>query len=258
MTEEKANVSGRKVFFLYPPSVIQDELIYEFIKHGYEIYLLRDHSKTLLLLKQFKDSIFFINIDKVLSQFQWEEYIREIMSDPEMSEVKLGVLTYNIDPEMEKRYVEIIRLPYGYVRLKMARQDSLDILLKNFESHEAKGRRQFVRARCEGDMPVTFYAKTRDETLTGRVLDISAAGMACEFDKEPNLAVHSRLAEIHINLHQVILRVPGSVSVVRGDARKAYIVMFDSDTSEVTLDKIYIYVFSNLQRFIERKLKELK
>ena len=34
---------GKKVFFLYPPSVVTDELVWEVVRNEYEVYLLKDH-----------------------------------------------------------------------------------------------------------------------------------------------------------------------------------------------------------------------
>ena len=67
---------GKKVFFLYPHSVIQNEMVIELIRNEYEIYLLFDHMKTVRLLEKYNDSILFINIDEGLMENEWEKYIK--------------------------------------------------------------------------------------------------------------------------------------------------------------------------------------
>ncbi|MEA1911787.1 MAG: PilZ domain-containing protein, partial [Spirochaetota bacterium] len=55
--------NGKKIFFLYPQSVIQDELISFLLRNEYEVYFLNDHVKATKLFKRFSNSICFINID---------------------------------------------------------------------------------------------------------------------------------------------------------------------------------------------------
>ncbi len=38
--------NGKKIFFLYPQSVIQDELISFLLKNEYEVYFLSDYMKA--------------------------------------------------------------------------------------------------------------------------------------------------------------------------------------------------------------------
>ena len=56
-TRMSATMPGRKVFFLYPPTAIHDELIHALFKQGYEAYSLTDHQQALELIKKFNDSI---------------------------------------------------------------------------------------------------------------------------------------------------------------------------------------------------------
>ncbi len=65
---ENPLIMGRKVFFLYPHSVIQNDMITILINHEYEVYTVNDHEKMLKIAKYFPESILFINIDNKLSE----------------------------------------------------------------------------------------------------------------------------------------------------------------------------------------------
>ena len=93
---EQAPIEGRKIFFLYPHSVIQDDLVDELIMQGFEIYILRDHKRARKLIERFPGSIMFINIDEKLEEPEWETYIREIQENPSVK-TRLGILSYNTD-----------------------------------------------------------------------------------------------------------------------------------------------------------------
>jgi len=249
---------GRKIFFLYPPSVVQEEMVINLLREGYEVYLLRDHEKCIPLLKEYPDSVFFVNLDQVLSEIQWQNFICRIIDNPLLKDVKLGVLTYNQDPVLEKRFTEIIKLPYGYIVLKISTKQSLEIILKVLEMHGTRGRRKYVRVKCDEDPPATFYVKIREEIITGRVLDISIAGMACVFDSKIVIPAGTAIEEIHINLHQVVVRISGTVFVVRGDVKPVHVILFNKDINELTVDKILTYIHFNLQHFLEKKLESFK
>ncbi|OQY36358.1 MAG: hypothetical protein B6229_10310 [Spirochaetaceae bacterium 4572_7] len=62
----KSNQFGKKIFFLYPHSVIKTDLIHSFIENEYEVYTIKDYLKVKPILKKFNDSIIFINIDDVI------------------------------------------------------------------------------------------------------------------------------------------------------------------------------------------------
>ena len=60
--------SGRKIFFVYPHSVVQNKLIHELINREYEVYLINNHNKIKSICQQYIDPIIFINIDSTLQQ----------------------------------------------------------------------------------------------------------------------------------------------------------------------------------------------
>ena len=64
--------AGKKIFLLYPPSVVRDEMIDILIMGGFETYTLLDHKKALHILEKFPGSIMFVNIDEKMGEKEWE------------------------------------------------------------------------------------------------------------------------------------------------------------------------------------------
>ena len=110
---------GRKVFFLYPQSVIQEELISFLLKNEYEVYFLKDHRKATRIFKRFNNSICFINIEEGLKEADWIEYIESLKSDPDINGLQLGILSYNNDPALMQKYLMDIGVECGFIQLKL-------------------------------------------------------------------------------------------------------------------------------------------
>ena len=109
---------GKRVFFLYPHSVLQDQLVSKIIEQEYEVYLLSDHVKALKILGVYNDSILFVNIDERLKEKEWEEYIKGIMSSEGTKNVRTGIVSYNENKELAEKYLMDLMVPCGFIRLK--------------------------------------------------------------------------------------------------------------------------------------------
>jgi hypothetical protein len=237
---------GRKVFFLHPHSVIRDRLLWELMNDEYEVYLFWDHERVRKLLKVFSDSILFINLDDGLKEPEWEDYVRAIMSDKDTREVRIGILSFYEDKALAEKYLMDIMVPCGFIKLKIGIEESTKIILKTLEANEAKGRRRFVRAVCKSCY-ATFNIKISNSLLTGEILDISSAGMACTFDGGFSLEPNTRLDDIQLRLKGFICRVSGRVAgITQGDNRRT-IIMFNDGMDYQTLQKIRKFIFSTLQ-----------
>ena len=240
---------GKKVFFLNPHSVIQDEMVNLLFKNEYEVYLIKDHKKCLRILDKNPDSILFVNIDDELNDTQWEEYIRSIMRTPATSNVRIGILTYNDSQELKKKYLMDIGLPCGYIRLKLGLSESTKIILKTLDANEAKGTRKYVRAKCMNN--ATFNVKFNGSIREGDIKDISTAGMACTMTKNVEIPVRSLLKGIQLNLKGALCLLNGFVAGIRREDQWVYVIMFTPDMSTQNKEKIRHYIQRNLQQEID-------
>ena len=245
------SVTGRKVFILYPHSVIQEDLIYTLINNEYEVYLIKDHNRALKLLEKFNDSIIFINIDDRLDEEEWEEYIRGIMRNPSLQDVRIGILSYNNEAQLKQKYLMEIGVPCGFIQLKLGIAQSTKIILTALEANEAKGRRKYVRVNCEKDESAQFNVRISDTVISGKILDISSIGMAVRFETDPELQKNTLLEGIQMRLKSSLVNLSGVVIGFHEGRPKRYVILFSPRTSTAEKEKIRRFIIHNLQSTIE-------
>ena len=249
---------GRKVFFLYPPSVIRDELINRLLDQEYEVYMLKDIARAEKLLRLYPDSICYINIDTGLDEAEWEAWIRELRSDPATVTVGIGIVSYNADEELQKKYLMDIGIPCGFVKLKLGIEESTKILLATLKATEAKGRRKYVRASCTHDALSTVNLREGPITATGKIMDISAVGFSCTLDPDPDFPKNVILHDIQLKLRGALLRTQAVVFGTRAaDDAKVYVMLFSTKMDDMSREKIRAYIQTALQGEIEAEADEI-
>jgi hypothetical protein len=250
---------GRKVFFLYPPSVIKEETVHELVRNEYEVYLLQNHIQAVKLFQEYKDSVVFINIDHELKELTWEDYIKTIMNHPKTKEVKVGVVSYEGDQKLVEKYLMELEVPCGFVRLSLGGKETLQIVMKVLDAVEAKRRRKFVRVKINENRRATFTIATEEKTYTGRVIDISSYGMSLAFDNERKAVFENKehLKDIQLRLRGVLCRVSGFVIGRMEGSQMMHIVVFSKETSPASIERIHDFVYRCLQRDMDDKIKSL-
>jgi hypothetical protein len=250
---EQDNTLGRKVFLLYPQSVIHEEMLDILIMSGFETYTLRDHKKAAKLLEKFPGSIMFINIDDGMPEKEWETYIRNLQEDPKTQDSKLGILSYNQDMALMEKYLMKLSVPCGYIQLKLGIQQSTKIILNALEANEAKGRRKFIRAFCEDDPNATMNYKNSDGIFQGKILDISSAGIAARIAKFPEMPPNSILKDVQLKLRVGLVMLNAVLMGKRRDDKDVYILLFDpSKTDQDGKIVIHRYIKQSLQKYIDQ------
>jgi len=242
--------SGKKVFILYPHSVIRDELLDLLVMGGFEAYVLHDHKRALKLLAKFPDSIMFINIDDGMREAEWEAYIQSIQENVQTKNCRLGILSYNTDKKLMEKYLMDLAVPCGYIQLKLGIKESTRIMLNVLEANEARGMRKYIRAFCEEEPLATANVKGSAGLYYGKVLDISAAGIAARFDKFESLPSKSVIRGMQLNLRG---------SLVLADAifvgkRKDNVYIFLFDVTRMNPDhklSIFRFIKHTLQHYID-------
>jgi hypothetical protein len=243
---------GKKIFVLYPQSVIQDSVLDVLIMNGFEVYTLHDHQRAKLLLSRFAGSILLINIDQGLPEKEWEAYIRNIQEDPALKETRLGILSYNTDQKLMQKYLMDMSIPCGYIQLKLGLQASTDILLTVLKVNEAKGRRKCIRAFCEDDEYATMNYKDGDQMYYGKLLDISSAGMAVKFDQSLPMADNSVLRGIQIKLRSALIMTDGILMRLRKQDPHTRVILFGNRMSHKDQLAIHHYIKQRIQYHIDQ------
>jgi hypothetical protein len=249
---EQPDTQGKKVFLLYPHSVIHDEMLDTLIMSGFETYTLWDHKKAIRILERFPSSILFINIDEGMPESEWETYIRELQENPKTAAVRLGILSYNQDKRLMEKYLMEISVPCGYVQLKLGIQESTRIILNALQANEAKGRRKYIRAFCEDDIHATMNYKGPEALYQGKLLDISSVGIAAKIAKFPDQDANTVLKNVQLKLRGALVMTDTILMGKRQDDQSVWILLFDP--AKMNQDNklvIHRYIKQCLQRYID-------
>lgn len=256
MAEELAK--GRKVFFLYPHAIIRD-LIKDIIRNEYEVFTVEDHTRLKHFLTREKNAIVFINIEERLREEEWEKYIRDILGNPDTRGVGVGVLTYfDRGKALTEKYLMELGVNCGFIRLKTDLAKCKDIILRTLEANEARGKRRFVRGITNARLD-TFNAVIGTSRYSGKVLDISIAGMACQFnDLGQRLNVGMELKDIQLVLRGARCQIEARIIRIdrRGGDSDVYVLLFLADSLKPAIkDKIHAFIQICLQDEIDQELK---
>jgi len=248
---EQQNTVGKKIFLLYPHSVIRDEMLDWLIMAGYETYTVVNEKKALKLLEKFPGSIMFINIDEGMREDEWEAYIRGILDNPKTKDSRLGIMSYNQDRNLMKKYLMELVLPCGYIQLKLGFEESKNIIIHALEANEAQGRRKCIRAECEDDINAIMNFKSDLGLLQGKILDISSTGIAARLTSRANLQSNSLLRGVQLKLRGGILMSDMIVMGQRAKDNGVYIMLFASKLTEDDKLVIHRYIKQCLQKYMD-------
>ncbi|MDR0586220.1 MAG: PilZ domain-containing protein [Treponema sp.] len=246
---EQADLTGKKIFILYPHSVIQEEMLDILIMAGFEAYVIHDHKRAIKLLIRFPESIMFINIDEGLSEGEWESYIRGVQESPKTGGTKLGILSYNTDQKLMQKYLMDIAVPCGYIQLKLGIKESTRIMLSALEANEARGRRKFIRADCADETNATVNIKGPMGMYYGKILDISAVGIAARFDKIEDHAANDLIKEVQLKLRGSLVLVNMTFMGKRAD--NVCVLLFDAKMDQSQKLVVHRFIKYILQRYID-------
>ncbi|MDR2303682.1 MAG: PilZ domain-containing protein [Treponema sp.] len=247
-----ASGEGKKIFFLYPHSVIRDEMLDVLIMAGFETYTSADSGRVLRLLEKFPGSILFINIDERFTEKEWEAYIRSIQERDATKDSLIGILSYNQDTKLMQKYLMEMRIQCGYIQLKLGVQASTKIILDALAANEARGRRKYIRAVCEDDTHATLNFKDYNQMFHGKILDISSVGIAARIEKLGEKAPNTVLKGVQLKLHGSLVMIDAIIMGKRQDDNDVYILLFDPNrlTRESKL-AIHHYIKQCLQKYID-------
>jgi hypothetical protein len=249
--EQQISTVGKKIFLLYPHSVIRDEMLDWLIMAGYETYTVVNEKKALKLLEKFPGSIMFVNIDDGLKEDEWETYIRGILGNPKTKDTRLGIMSYNQDQKLMKKYLMELVLPCGYIQLKLGFEESKNIILHALEANEAQGRRKCIRADCENDINAIMNFKDELGLCQGKILDISSTGIAARILTHTDIPANSLVRNVQLKLRGGILMSDMIVMGKRMNDKTVYVMLFASRLSEDDKLIIHRYIKQCLQKYMD-------
>jgi hypothetical protein len=255
--DNASEIVGKKIFFLYPSAMIQNEVAYELVQQEYEVYIIKDHLNLRRVLKKFPDSIVLINIDDGLAEKDWEVWIRGVQGDPNTAQVGIGILSAADNEALRRKYVTTINIQCGFTAIiKSDILKSIKQLYEILKVVDARGRRKYLRATSENETLTTVNIPHNGLFVKGVIKDISVVGLSCAFAEDPGLEKNSLCQDMQIKLQSVILKTEGIVFGSRQDgSSKIYVFLFTQRIDPDVRIKIRSYIQSIMQAKMDELLK---
>jgi len=246
---------GKKVFFLHPSTLIQNQVIAGLAQEEFEVYIVKDGNKLRAILTKYPDSVVFACINEGMRENEWEEWIRGITVNQETSGVSIGIIASGLNENIKRKYVQQFKITCGYTVLKSDPGDVTKQLVSILNTIEAKGRRKYMRALTGGEVNTTVNLPVHGTYINGKIKDISVVGFSCHFEEDPGLVKNSFFADIQLRLQTQLLKVEGIVFGSRMDeGEKTYVVLFTQRINPDVRTKIRKYIQLNLQNKMDREL----
>ena len=246
-------ITGRKVFFLYPTSSVKNQVISELAQHEIEAYTAKDHSRITRALKKFQNSILFINIDESMPESEWEKWIATLMTA--VPDIKIGIFSTSTDEELKNKYTDKLKVACGFTTLKVDMSKAAIKILDVLDAMSVKGRRKYIRAHVENETNATVNMPYNGDFINGTIKDVSVVGISCVFEHDPGLKKNVLCKDIQIRLQTMLLKVEAVVFGTREDCGAIiYVFLFTQRIDPDVRVKIRKYIQQNLQTKMDREI----
>jgi hypothetical protein len=250
---DKSDIHGKKIFFLYPTSSVQNQVITELVQIEYEVYTAKNPMRLARALKNYPNSIVFVNIEEGMTKEEWGKWINTLVSL--LPDIRVGVLASVADEEQHGKYINNKQVKCGYITLKVDMSQSSEKIIKILEILNAKGRRKYVRANTEHETNAALNLPHHGEFINGTIRDISVVGFSCTFTQDPNLAKNSLVKDIQIKLQSMLLNIEAITFGSRMEKHeKIYVFIFSQRINPEDRVKIRKYIQQNLQGKMNKEL----
>jgi translation elongation factor EF-1beta len=248
-------ITGKKIFFLYPSALIQNEIAAELIQRELEVYIVKDHVKLRRILKRYPDSIVWVNIDNGMREKEWETWIRNVLADSATANIAFGIFSSECNEALVQKYTDAIKVKCGYVVVKTDAKKAIIQILTNLKTVDAWGRRKYIRVTSDNEALTTINLPYNNDFIKGTIKDISVAGLSCFFPEDPDIDKNSLISNIQIKLQSILLKAEGIAFGSRMDGLiKIYVIIFTQRTDPEVRVKIRKFVQASLQARMDKEL----
>ena len=249
-----SDIQGKKIFFLHPSTVVQNQIVAELAQQEFEVYVVKNHGTIKKVLKKYNDSILFVDIDEGMNEHEWETWIRGILNT--QPEVAIGVLTGNRDEKLMHKYITSVKVQCGYTLIRSDINKCIVQILEILKDVNAKGRRKYIRTCIEKETMATINLPHGGDYINGIIKDISVVGISCVFDQDPELTKNALFKDIQVKLQTMLLKVEAISFGSRNEGNsKIYVMLFTQRIDPDVRTKVRKYIQQNLQGKMDIELK---
>jgi hypothetical protein len=253
---DKTTAQGKKIFFIHPSVVVQNQVISELAQEEFEVYIIKNENQINQILQKYPDSIIFASINEAIKESAWIGLIQRIQKMQETASVDVGIIASSSDESTRRKYIELLAVRCGYTVVKSdasATTKQLSTILNNVS---AKGRRKYIRMVLEKEAKATVNIPMNGTYINGTLKDISVVGFSCVFSDDPGLKKNSLFGDMQLRLQSQLIKAEGIVFGSRKDAsEEVYVILFSQRIDPNVRTKIRKYIQSNLQHRMDEELK---
>jgi len=256
-SDNPADIVGKKIFFLFPTVAVENKVITELVQQEYEVYVAKNKDTIKRVLRDYRGSIVFVDINEQLKEQEWEAWITAVKNAPDTKETSIGIVTANDDEQIKRKYLLTIKV-CGYTVLKFDLDKAIMHIIEILQTMNAKGRRKYIRAITTKDSNTTINLPFNGMFVNGQIKDISVVGLSCTFDNNPDIPKNTFINNIQIKLPGFLLKVEGIVYGSRSEGEgyeKIYVLLFTQRIDPEVRTKIRKYIQHNLQSKMDNELK---
>jgi glutaredoxin-related protein len=251
------DITGKKVFFLYPSAAVQNQIITELTQQEFEVYVVKEHNNFAHALKKYTDSILFINIDDGMPEQEWAVWIEKVMAA--YPNIKIGIFSSSSDEALHNKYVDDLHVQCGFMVSKFDIAKNTGKILEMLNVLNVKGRRKYVRAETKHETTATINMPHNGGFVNGVIKDISVVGISCVFDKEDvEIAKNALLKDIQIRLQTMLVKVEAILFGCRVDSdNKIHVLIFTQRIDPDVRVKIRKYIQQSLQHQMDHEINQI-
>ncbi|MDR0374806.1 MAG: pilus assembly protein PilZ [Treponema sp.] len=255
---ENLEIAGKKIFFLYPPTIVRNEVVSALVMQELEAYTVRDHVALGRILKRFPKSIVFVNLDeKTMPEKEWEAWICGVMTDPATAQTEIGILSSNANDDVKQKYLTQIKVTCGLTYVSTDLKKLISQISRILLEHEAMGRRKYIRVTSDNETLTTANMPLNGHFVRASIRDISSAGFSCVFLEDPNLSKGTVIPDIQLKLQSTLIRAEAIVLGSRADdLMQVYVFVFLPHVDTAVRHKIHKYIQIALQNKMDMELKK--
>lgn len=254
---EEREFENKKVFFVCPPSIVQEEMVLLLINMEFEIYMLNDPDHVRRAMKLWPDSVFFFNIDEKMNKDQWERFILDLQGRFSDQRCLFGVLSYEKNPALVQHYLMELNLPCGFIQVNQNLKESTGIIAKTLEANEVRGRRKFIRYIMRPNKFQKMNLSCNGKIVHGELRDISAAAMVVSLDDQPcSKEKGAPIDDIQLNLSGKRVKASGALfgSRQQPGQESLYIISFNQKLGLKPISDIRMFIHKSLQKEMEEQM----
>lgn len=243
-----------KTFFLFPQKLIFEDIAEVLVSQQNEAFVLNNHVHFKEALKIFnRKSLAFINIDSVLSEQEWIEYVRSIRNDPDFSDVKIGIISFNKDQRLIDIYRNELKVECGYHILTSKNKKYEDDITKQVNEMRSRNGLKMLKLDFGISDPVRFSIEEKSINIQGRVDSLSSAAMSITVANDKVLKKGMELNNITLNYNNLTCKLVGTVIGNAQLNKKQFVIKFNSIFEDFHRKPLFKIFF----QYLDNQLKEL-